>query len=228
MIVTAIVTTCLIVFLVPQFEKMYANFGATLPLATQLVIGLSHILKKYLWLMALIGFTITISIINLFKKSPNLQHLASKLLLKTPIFGNIILKSSIAKFTKTLSITFASGLPLIDALKFAAASTNNVVISAAILQACDKLTKGQDLKQSLASTNIFPNMPIQMIGIGETSGKLDLMLTKISDYYEEEVDVFLNGLSTSIEPIIISLLGLIIGGIVVTMYFPIFKMGNII
>ncbi len=223
-----IVTACLLIFVVPQFQTLFAGFGADLPALTLMVIQLSDIFQTYWYLI----FGSIAALIYGFKKAHSLSKtFASNVernLLKLPIIGNILKKSAIARFARTLSITFAAGLPLVDALKSVAGATGNILYAEATERIRIDVSNGQQLQAAMGNTHLFPNMVVQMVAIGEESGSLEQMLGKVADFYEEEVDNAVDALSSLLEPLIMSILGILIGGLVVAMYLPIFKLGSVV
>lgn len=226
--VAFIVTTILLVFVVPQFEALFKGFGADLPALTRVVIQMSEFFKKY-WL--LMFSTLGVAIWGLLKaqqRIPAVAHGIDRLLLRLPVLGNILIKAIIARFARTLATTFSAGLPLVDALKAVAGAAGNIVYSKAILHIREGVTTGQQLQLSMQITQLFPPIVIQMVAIGEESGTLELMLSKVADFYEEEVDNAVDSLSSLLEPFILVILGVLVGGLVIAMYLPIFKLGSAI
>ncbi|WOE30615.1 MULTISPECIES: type II secretion system F family protein [unclassified Acinetobacter] len=226
--VAMIVTLILMLKVVPIFEELFISFGAELPLFTQLIVQLSKWVQQY-WLILICTTTISIiSTVTLKKRSQRFQDLSDHLALKFPIFGQLVYKSIIARYSRTLATTFAAGVPLIDALESTAGATNNVIYKAVVMQIRDHVAAGQQLQLAMKMSNKFPNMAIQMVAIGEESGALDCMLDKVAIYYENEVDHAVDGLTSMMEPLIMAILGLLIGSLVIAMYLPIFQMGSII
>jgi len=227
-VVAFIVSTILLVKVVPTFEDLFQGFGADLPAFTQMVINLSEVFQKWWWaIFGVIGFTI-FALIRAHKTSPKFRRSFDKLMLKFPIIGVIIEKSSIARFARTLSTMFAAGVPLVEAMGSVAGATGNAVFSDATLRMRDDVATGMQLQQTMKSTGVFPNMVTQMVAIGEESGSLDAMLSKVADFHEEEVDNMVDNLSSLLEPMIMAILGVLVGGLVIAMYLPIFKMGSVI
>ncbi len=223
-----VVTAILMIFVVPQFESMFNNFGADLPALTQFVVNLSEIFQEYWWVMfGGIGLTVWF-IVQLKRRSKAFNITLDKVSLHLPIVGEILRKATIARFARTLSTMFAAGVPLVEALNTVAGAAGNVVYAEAIIKMRDDVSTGLTLTSTLKQTNLFPNMVVQMIAIGEESGALDAMLGKVADFYEEEVDDAVEGLSSLLEPIIMAVLGVLIGGLVIAMYLPIFKMGAVV
>ncbi len=228
MVVAIIVTAILLIFVVPQFEQLFKGFGADLPAFTKMVIGLSEVMQKYWWIF--LGFVIAAiwSLSYAKRKYVKVQNAIDRMMLKIPIVGNILHKAAIARFSRTLSTTFAAGVPLVEALESVAGATGNVIYSAAVLRIRDEVSTGSQMQVAMRNAGIFPNMVIQMVAIGEESGSLDAMLGKIATIYEEEVDAAVDGLSSLLEPLIMAVLGVLVGGLVIAMYLPIFKMGSVI
>ena len=224
-IVAVIVTAILLIFVVPQFEELFSSFGADLPAFTRVVVNLSEFMQSYWWLMAGIFFGIGIGFMQGKKRSRKFSRALDRTILKLPIIGPIMHKAAVARFARTLSTMFAAGVPLVEALESVAGATGNVVYSDAVLMIRDSVATGQQLQFAMSQTGLFPNMVEQMVAIGEESGALDSMLAKVADFFEPEVDDAVDALSSLLEPLIMSILGVLIGGLVVAMYLPIFKMG---
>ena len=225
-VVAIIVTAILLLKVVPVFQELFQGFGAELPAFTQFVINVSDWLQAN-WLIGLlmIGATI-VGFTEGKKRSPAFQAALDRLALKAPIVGDIAYKATVARFARTLSTTFAAGVPLIEALEACAAASGNVVYKDAILHVRDDVSTGQQLQFAMRSTGVFPNMALQMVAIGEESGALDAMLDKVATYYEDEVDNAVDGLTSMMEPLIMSVLGVLVGGLIIAMYLPIFQMGQ--
>jgi len=227
-VVAVIVTSILLVKVVPQFQDIFKGFGADLPAFTLFVIGISEFMQAYWWmfLIGIIAFSITYK--KLHQSSKNLRDNQDKILLKAPVIGMILHKAAIARYARTLATTFAAGVPLVEALGSAAGASGNALYRDAILRIRDDVTTGMQMNLSMQSTGIFPNMVVQMIAIGEESGSIDAMLSKIADIYEQEVDDAVDGLSALLEPLIMSVLGVLVGGLIIAMYLPIFQMGQVV
>jgi type IV pilus assembly protein PilC len=223
-VVAFIITTVLLVFVIPQFESLFKGFGADLPALTQLVIDLSRGFQAYWW--AIIGGIVgTVVVVGYtYKRSEKMQHTLDRTLLRAPVIGAIVKKATIARFARTLSTMFAAGVPLVEALDSVAGASGNRVYYDGTLDIRRDVSTGMQLQAAMNSTGLFPNMVVQMVAIGEESGELDKMLGKVADFYEQEVDDAVAGLSSLLEPIIMVFLGVIIGGLVIAMYLPIFKM----
>ena len=223
-VVAFLITSILMIFVIPQFESLFKGFGADLPAFTKVVIDISDVFTEWWW--AIFGGIIgTVSFFSYsYKRSMKMQHTMDRLLLRAPIIGEIIRKATIARFTRTLATMFAAGVPLVEALDSVAGASGNRVYFEATMDIKADVTTGTQLQAAMAATELFPNMVVQMIAIGEESGELDTMLNKVADIYEGEVDDAVNGLSSLLEPIIMAFLGIVIGGLVVAMYLPIFKL----
>ena len=224
-VVAFIVTAILLIFVVPQFEALFNNFGADLPAFTRVVVNMSEFMQAYWWLVVgIVGIAI-FSFLQGKKRSRKFGRLLDRTVLKLPIVGPIMHKAAIARYARTLGTMFAAGVPLVEALESVAGATGNVVYSDAVLMMKDSVATGQQLTFAMNQTGLFPNMVEQMVAIGEESGALDSMLSKVADFYEQEVDDAVDALTSLLEPLIMSVLGVLIGGLVVAMYLPIFKMG---
>ena len=225
LIIAAIVTILLLVKVVPTFKGLFSNFGAELPAFTQFVLNLSAGFQKYWIIIFIVVGGVIFAVRHLYKHNKAFKNRIETLLLKTPIIGNIINKACIARFARTLSTTFAAGVPLTDSLISVANAVGNIVYKNALLEVRTSVIAGQHMQISLARTKIFPSMVVQMVAIGEESGKLEGMLAKIASIYEEEVNMAVDGLTSLLEPLIMAILGVLIGGLVIAMYLPIFKLG---
>ncbi len=228
LVVAFIVCAILLLFVVPQFESIFKGFGADLPAFTKMVINLSVFLQKYWWAV-FFGIGIAIFLfVNAKRRSPAMRRALDVFSLKLPIVGGILEKSAIARFARTLATMFAAGVPLVEAMESVAGATGNALFYEATLKMKDDVATGTQLQQSMKQTGIFPNMMVQMVAIGEESGSLDEMLGKVADFYEDEVDNLVEGLSSLLEPLIMAVLGVLVGGLVIAMYLPIFKMGAVV
>ena len=229
LVVAFVVTTILLIFVIPAFEDLFQGFGADLPAFTRLVIELSVFVRpRKGWIMAGIMAAGVGTFLYFKKRSRPMRHFLDRMALKMPIIGPILQKASIARYARTLSTMFAAGVPLVEALESVAGATGNIVYEVAVLQMRDEVATGQRLQQAMENTDLFPNMVIQMIAVGEESGSLDEMSSKVADFYEEDVDNAVDNLSALLEPMIMAILGILVGGLVVAMYLPIFKMGSVI
>jgi len=228
LIVAVIVTGILLIKVVPQFQQVFASFGAELPLFTQMVVGLSEMVQRW-WLMIVgAGVAAFFTFKRLHRTSENFRNRIDRILLKVPIVGPLIYKSSVARFARTLATTFAAGVPLVEALESVAGATGNVVFRNAVNKIKNDVATGVQLNYSMRSTGVFPSLAIQMTSIGEESGALDSMLDKVASFYEEEVDNMVNSMTSLLEPIIMAFLGVVVGGLVLAMYLPIFQLGNVV
>ena len=227
-VVSFIVTTILMLFVIPQFQEMFSSFGADLPAMTLFVIGMSKFFQAY-WYAIFGGIGIAVwAFVQAKRRSQAFNDALDRLILKIPIFGALIKKATIARFARTLSTMFAAGVPLVEAMATVAGAAGNIVYTNGILRMRDEISTGSPLNHSMRATQLFPNMVVQMVAIGEEAGSIDTMLGKVADFYEQEVDDAVDGLSSLMEPIIMAFLGVVIGGLVVAMYLPIFKMGQVV
>jgi type IV pilus assembly protein PilC len=224
-VVAIIVTAILLIFVVPQFEELFSNFGADLPAFTRVVVNLSEFMQSYWWMVFGIIGGCVVGFMQAKKRSRSFGRALDRFILKMPIIGIIMHKAAVARYARTLSTMFAAGVPLVEALESVSGATGNVVYSDAVLMIRDSVATGQQLTFAMNQTGLFPNMVEQMVAIGEESGSLDSMLSKVADFYEQEVDDAVDALSSLLEPLIMSVLGILIGSLVVAMYLPIFKMG---
>jgi len=227
-IVAFVVLTVIMLFVIPAFKDVFKSFGGELPAPTLAVIALSEFFVKWWWLIFAVLFGGLYFFFQSWKRSEKMQMAMDRLLLRVPIFGDLIEKSVIARWTRTLSTMFAAGVPLVEALDSVGGASGNAVYTQATEQIQKDVSSGTALTTAMTSTGIFPNMVLQMAAIGEESGALDHMLAKAAEFYEEEVDEMVKGLSSLMEPFIIVILGVLIGGIVVSMYLPIFKLGAVV
>ncbi|GAB2197125.1 type II secretion system F family protein [Sessilibacter sp. MAH4] len=227
-VVALVVTGILLVKVVPQFAETFASFGADLPAFTLFVLNLSESVQKW-WLIILIGTAIGVFAFNqAVQKSSAVRRVVHQYTIKLPIVGNIVFESIIARFARTLSTTFSAGVPLIDALTSVAGATGNMIYEETTLRVRDEVATGIQLNTSMRATNKFPSMLLQMTAIGEESGALDDMLDKVASFYEESVDNQVDNLTTLLEPLIMAVLGILVGGLMIAMYMPIFQIGNAI
>lgn len=227
MTVAVIVSLILLLFVVPQFQAMFKSFGGNLPVFTRMVVSLSNGLKSYGWI-ALIALVVGVwGFRRLLKRSAQLQLLRDKWSLKLYIIGAVLKNGIIARYARTLATTLEAGMPMVESMKSMAAVMGNRVYSEAILGVCDDMISGRQLSTSMRTTGLFPNMVVQMVAVGEASGTLSTMLHKVADYYEEEVNATVDNLSSLLEPVIMLVLGVVVGGFVVAMYLPIFRLGSL-
>lgn len=220
------VTMLLLIKVVPEFESMFDSFGAELPAMTQMTVNLSELAQQY-WLHAVGAVVAGVLLLKEgIKRSPNIAYRFHFFLLRIPVIGDILHKSAVARFARTLATTFASGVPLVEGLETSAGATGNKVYERAVHQARHDVATGQQLHFAMRMTNQFPALAVQMVSIGEEAGSLDAMLNRVADYYEEEVDNKVDALTSLMEPLIIVVLGVLVGGVVVSMYLPIFNLGS--
>ncbi|MFU2511326.1 type II secretion system F family protein [Pseudoalteromonas sp. ASV78] len=228
LVVALIVTSILLIFVVPQFQDIFAGFGAELPAFTLMVIAISEFMQEYWWMMliAIVGFGWAYK--EALLKSKKLRDANDRAILKLPVIGMILNKAAVARYARTLSTTFAAGVPLVDALDSAAGASGNAVYRYAILDIKAEVSSGNQMNWAMRNSKIFPDMVIQMVAIGEESGSLDGMLAKVATIYEQEVDDAVDGLSSLLEPLIMAVLGVLVGGLIIAMYLPIFQLGSVI
>ena len=227
-IVAFIVVTVIMIFVIPAFKEVFTSFGADLPAPTLLVMAISEFFVEYWWLIFGVLGAGGYFFMQAWRRSPKMQQVMDRMLLKMPIFGTLIDKSCVARWTRTLSTMFAAGIPLVEALDSGGGASGNSVFKEATDRIQNEVSTGTSLNVAMSNANVFPSMVLQMCAIGEESGSIDHMLSKAADFYEQEVDEMVAGLSSLMEPIIIVFLGGIIGGIVVAMYLPIFKLGQVV
>ncbi len=228
LVVAFVVTAILLIFVIPAFEDLFKGFGADLPTFTRMVIDLSVFVREKGWYLAIMMGAGVGAFFYFKKRSRAMRHWLDRMSLKVPIIGGILQKAAIARYARTLSTMFAAGVPLVEALESVAGATGNIVYEVGVLEMRDEVATGQRLQQAMENTDLFPNMVIQMIAVGEESGSLDDMSSKVADFYEEDVDNAVDNLSSLLEPMIMAILGVLVGGLVVAMYLPIFKMGSVI
>ncbi len=227
-VVAVIVTAILLLKVVPQFKEVFANFGAELPAFTTMVINLSEWLQAWWFILLILFLIIGYAYSKAHLKSKKFRDSEDRILLKAPIIGDIIYKAAVARYARTLSTTFAAGVPLVDALDSVAGAAGNVVFYNAVMQIREDVSAGSQLNFSMRTTNVFPSLAVQMAGIGEESGNLDGMLDKVAEYYEGEVDNAVDNLTTLLEPMIMVVLGVLVGGLIIAMYLPIFQLGAVV
>ena len=228
LVVAFVVLTIIMIFVIPAFKDVFSSFGADLPAPTLFVIAMSEFFVKYWW--AIFGFIGggLYFFIQSWRRSEKMQEAVDRLMLKIPVFGALVEKSAIARWTRTLSTMFAAGVPLVEALDSVGGASGNAVYAEATEKIQKDVSTGSSLTSSMQTTGVFPTMVLQMSAIGEESGSLDHMLGKAAEFYEDEVDEAVKGLSSLMEPFIIVILGVLIGGIVISMYLPIFKLGSVV
>lgn len=228
LVVAFVVTIILLVFVIPAFEDLFKGFGADLPAFTRFVIDISVFVRETGWFLAIMAGGSVAAFLYFKKRSRPMRHFLDRAMLKTPVIGPILTKAAIARYARTLSTMFSAGVPLVEALESVSGATGNIVYEVGVLQMRDEVSTGQRLNIAMENTNLFPNMVVQMIAVGEESGSLDEMSSKVADFYEEDVDNAVDNLSSLLEPMIMAILGVLVGGLVVAMYLPIFKMGSVI
>jgi len=224
-VIACLVVAGLLIWVVPVFEDMFASFGQALPAPTQVVVNLSQILQHY-WYM-IIGALVGIGVfLNRAYKTTKGRRIIDTVVLKIPVFGDLIRKTAVARFTRTLGTMLSSGVPILEALEIVSKTSGNVIIEASIMKARTSLSQGKTLADPLIETKVFPGMVTQMISVGESTGALDAMLTKIADFYEDEVDAAVDALTSLIEPLLMAFLGVVVGGLVIALYLPIFQIAG--
>jgi type IV pilus assembly protein PilC len=228
LVVAVIVTVVLLIFVIPQFEELFKGFGADLPVFTQAVINLSKFVQTKGLLLAAIVAALVVTFVYFKKRSRKFRETLDRMMLKFPIIGPILHKSAIARFARTLSTMFAAGVPLVEAMESVAGATGNIVYENATLEMRDEVATGTRLQRAMENTDLFPNMVVQMIAVGEESGALDEMSGKVATFYEAEVDNAVDSMSSLLEPLIMAILGVLVGSLVIAMYLPIFKLGSVV
>jgi type IV pilus assembly protein PilC len=226
--VAIIVSAVLLIFVIPQFETLFKGFGADLPAFTQMVVNLSRWVQHSGWMMLIVIIGAVYAFLYFKKRSRNMRRFLDRMLLKFPVIGAILVKAAIARFSRTLSTMFAAGVPLVEAMQSVAGATGNIVYEEATLRMKDEIATGQRLQRAMENTGLFPNMVVQMIAVGEESGSLDTMSSKVAEFYEAEVDNAVDSMSALMEPMIMAILGVLVGGMVIAMYLPIFKLGSVV
>jgi type IV pilus assembly protein PilC len=227
-VVAIVVTAILMIYVIPEFESLFQGFGADLPAFTRFVIDISNFVQEQGWLLLIGIIGLGFGFFYAKKRSRALRHFLDRAILKVPIIGPILNKSAIARYARTLSTTFSAGVPLVEALESVAGACGNIVYETAVLRMRDEVATGQRLQRAMENTELFPNMVNQMVAVGEESGSLDAMTAKVADFYEEEVDNAVDSMSSLLEPLIMAILGVLVGGLVIAMYLPIFNMGKVI
>ncbi|MCB7148761.1 type II secretion system F family protein [Stenotrophomonas maltophilia] len=227
-VVALVVSAIMLIFVVPQFEEVFRGFGADLPAFTQMIVNLSRFMVSWWWLIAIVAIGAVVAFTMAYKRSPNMQHTMDRLILRVPVIGQIMHNSSIARFARTTAVTFKAGVPLVEALGIVAGATGNKVYEEGVLRMRDDVSVGYPVNVAMKQLNLFPHMVIQMTGIGEEAGALDAMLFKVAEYYEQEVNNAVDALSSLLEPMIMVFIGVVVGGMVIGMYLPIFKLGAVV
>ncbi len=225
--IAAGVVTLLLLKVIPTFQKMFADMGGELPGPTQVVVGMSEFMQNYWWVLGVIVAAIVIGL-KMFYKTEKGHWTIDALLLKAPLIGNVLRKVAVAKFTRTLATMMSSGVPILEGLNIVSKTAGNVVIEAAVVKTRQAISEGQSIAEPLSASGVFPPMVVQMIAVGEATGALDIMLNKIADFYDDEVDAAVKGMTAMIEPIMMVFLGGVCGGMIIAMYLPIFKMASVV
>ncbi|MBI4364079.1 MAG: type II secretion system F family protein, partial [Candidatus Latescibacteria bacterium] len=225
--VAVLATSFMLIFIIPTFARMFTGFGAELPLPTKIVMGLSSFLRAYWWAMLAGIFGVVVGLQRYYKTEKGHMQIDA-LLLKIPVLGDVLRKGAVARFTRTLATLISSGVPILNGLEITARTSGNRVIQAAIMAARASIREGETIAAPLRQATVFPPMVVQMISVGEETGALDDMLTRIADFYDDEVDTAVDSLTSLIEPIMIVVMGTIVGGMVVAMYLPMFKLINVV
>jgi type IV pilus assembly protein PilC len=228
LVVAFIVTAILMIFVIPQFEALFSGFGADLPALTKMVIAASEFFQEMWWLIFGVAIGSVVGLLEAKKRSRKVQHFLDRLVLKLPVIGDIQRKGAIARFSRTLATMFKAGVPLVEAMVSVAGASGNIVYSEATIEMKDDISTGTQLNKSMSDSELFPNMVIQMVAIGEESGSLDSMLAKVADFFEREVDDAVDNMTALMEPLIMAFLGGLIGTLVIAMYLPIFKLGSVV
>jgi type IV pilus assembly protein PilC len=226
--VALLVSGILLVFVVPQFEEVFAGFGAELPAFTQMVINLSRFMVTWWWMIFLTVAGTIIAFIMIKKRSLAFSHFLDRMILKIPVLGKIMHEAALARFSRTLAVTFKAGVPLVEALESVAGATGNTVYEKAVLRVRDDVSVGYQVNMAMKQTGLFPHMVVQMVAIGEEAGALDTMLFKVAEFYEQEVNNAVDALASLLEPLIVVMLGVIVGSMVIAMYLPIFKLAAVV
>jgi len=227
-VVAMLVSGILLVWVVPQFEDVFKGFGADLPAFTQMIVNMSRFMVSWWWLILLVVVGSVATFIYAYKRSPSMQHTMDRLILKVPVIGQLMHNSAIARFARTTAVTFKAGVPLVEALGIVAGATGNKVYEESVLRMRDDVSVGYPVNMAMKQTNLFPHMVIQMTAIGEEAGALDAMLFKVAEYFEQEVNNAVDALSSLLEPIVMVVIGTIVGSMVIGMYLPIFKLASVV
>jgi type IV pilus assembly protein PilC len=228
LVVAVIVSLILLIFVIPQFESLFKGFGADLPAFTQMVVNLSKFVQAKGLYMAIVAGGLGYTFFYFKKRSRKMREFLDRVSLKLPIIGPILKKAAIARYARTLSTMFAAGVPLVEALESVAGACGNIVYEDGVMKMRDEVATGQRLQRAMENTGLFPNMVVQMIAVGEESGSLDAMSGKVATFYEEDVDAAVDSMSSLLEPLIMAVLGVLVGGMVIAMYLPIFKLGSVV
>ncbi|QIK80348.1 type II secretion system F family protein [Lysobacter sp. HDW10] len=227
-VVAILVSAVLLIFVVPQFEEVFKGFGAELPAFTKMIVAASKFLVAYWWIMLLIAVAAIAGFIFAYKRSVPMQHAIDRISLRLPIIGKILNDSAVARFSRTLAVTFAAGVPLVEALDSVAGATGNSVYTEAVHRIREDVAVGYNVNTAMKQTNLFPHMVVQMTAIGEEAGALDTMLFKVAEFYEQEVNNAVDALASLIEPFVMVIIGVLVGSMVIGMYLPIFKLASVV
>src|SRR6478735_7184834 len=222
--IAVLVSSILLIFVIPQFEEVFSNFGAELPAFTMMYVHASRFMVSYWWAMLLVSIGTVVGYLAILRRSAKMREMVDRGMLKLPIIGNILHQSAIARFARTLALTFKAGVPLVEALDITSGATGSIVYNEAIKRIRDDVSVGYQLNMAMTQVALFPHMVVQMTSIGEEAGALDTMLFKVADYYENEVNNAVDALASLLEPLIMVIIGTMVGGMVVAMYLPIFKL----
>jgi type IV pilus assembly protein PilC len=228
LVVAVVVSLILLIFVIPQFESLFKGFGADLPAFTQMVVNLSKFVQAKGLYMAIVAGGLGYTFFYFKKRSRKMREFLDRVSLKLPIIGPILKKAAIARYARTLSTMFAAGVPLVEALESVAGACGNIIYEDGVMKMRDEVATGQRLQRAMENTGLFPNMVVQMIAVGEESGSLDAMSGKVATFYEEDVDAAVDSMSSLLEPLIMAVLGVLVGGMVIAMYLPIFKLGSVV
>ena len=228
MVVAFIITVILLIFVIPQFEQLFSGFGADLPAMTKFVVAMSEWMQEWWWALFISIFVVIKTALEAKKRSKPFNIFLDRALLKAPIIGTILHKAAIARYARTLSTMFAAGVPLVEAMDSVSGAVGNVVYREAVVKMRDEVSTGTQINVAMKQANLFPHMVVQMTAIGEEAGSVDTMLAKVADFYEQEVDDSVDNMTALLEPIIMAFLGVVIGGLVIAMYLPIFQMGKVV
>ena len=226
--VAILVSSILLIFVVPQFEQVFQSFGADLPAFTKMIVAMSDFMIKWWWLMAILAVGAGVAFIMAKNRSQKFAHFLDRMILKLPVIGQIMHNSAIARFARTTAVTFKAGVPLVEALDSVAGATGNIVYEQAVYRIRDDVAVGYSVNMAMKQVNLFPHMVVQMVSIGEEAGALDAMLFKVAEFYEQEVNNAVDALASLLEPLIMIFLGVVVGGMVIGMYLPIFKLAGAI
>jgi len=228
MVVAGIITMILLIFVIPQFEQLFSGFGADLPAMTKFVVAMSEWMQKWWWALFGVIYAVIKVTKEAKKRSKKFNVFLDRTLLKAPVIGGILHKAAIARYARTLSTMFAAGVPLVEAMDSVSGAVGNIVYREAVIKMRDEVSTGTQINVAMKQTNLFPHMVVQMTAIGEEAGSVDTMLSKVADFYEAEVDDAVDNMTALLEPIIMAFLGVVIGGLVIAMYLPIFQMGKVV